>query len=96
MAKFGLGDYEGAVRWERLAVEANLNYAPVYFQLAAALAQLNRLDEAHSAVEAGLKLNPAFLHLPLARRGSDERRSKISGLSRAIYDALRKAGVPEQ
>ena len=28
--------------------------------LAAALAQLGRLDEAHSAVKAGLALNPAF------------------------------------
>ena len=31
-----------------------------YFRLAAALAQLGRLDEAHSAVKAGLALSPAF------------------------------------
>ena len=31
-----------------------------YFDLAAALAQLGRLDEAHSAVKAGLALNPIY------------------------------------
>ena len=31
-----------------------------YFHLAAALAQLDRLDEAHSAVKAGLALNPTY------------------------------------
>ena len=31
-----------------------------YFHLAAALAQLGRLDEAHSAVKAGLALNPTY------------------------------------
>ena len=59
-AKLHLGRYEQAVDWFRRAIEANRNYPPAYFNLAAALAQLGRLDEAHSAVKAGLALNPTF------------------------------------
>ena len=36
------------------------NHPAVWFHLAAALARLNRLDEAHSAVKAGLALAPTF------------------------------------
>ena len=46
--------------WLRRAIEANRNFPRAYFQLAAALAQLGRVDEAHSAVKAGLALNPAY------------------------------------
>ena len=60
VAKIHLGNYEQAVAWCRRAIEANRNYPPSHFWLAAALAQLGRLDEAHSAVKAGLALNPAF------------------------------------
>ena len=60
LAKLHLGSYEQAVAWCRRAVEANRNYPAAHFTLAAALAQLGRLDEAHSAVNAGLALNPAF------------------------------------
>ena len=60
MAKHQLGSYEQAVAWFRRAIEANRNFPPAYFSLAAALAQLGRLDEAHSAVKAGLALNPAY------------------------------------
>ena len=42
MAKLHLGGYEQAVAWCRRAIEANRNYPPAYFQLAAALAQLGR------------------------------------------------------
>ena len=94
-AKFGLGDYEGAVRWEQRAIEANRNDAIAYFQLAAALAALNRPDEAHSAVDAGLKLSPGF---SVSRvRAGDERgaRSQMAGFRKRYGDAMRKAGVPE-
>ncbi len=59
-AKLHLGSYEQAVAWFRRAIEANRNNPPAYLNLAAALAQLGRLDEARSAVRAGLPLNPAY------------------------------------
>ena len=56
-----LGSWEQAVAWFRRSIEANRNiYAIAYFHLAAALANIGRLVEAHSAVRAGLALNPAF------------------------------------
>ena len=60
LAKLHLGTYEQAVTWFRRAIEANRNIPPAYFWLAAALTQLGQLDEAQSAVKAGLALNPAF------------------------------------
>ena len=80
MAKLHLGSWEQAVAWFRRAIEANRNYPHAYFSLAAALAQLGRLDEARSAVKAGLALNPSLRHLPRPRRlDGDERRPDVSG-----------------
>ena len=59
-AKNHLGSWEQAVEWFRRAIEADRNYPTIYFNLAAALAHLGRLVEAHSAIRAGLALNPAF------------------------------------
>ena len=60
MAKLHLGSFEQTVAWCRRAIEANRNYPRAYFELAAALAHLGRLDEAQSAVKAGLGLNPNY------------------------------------
>ena len=61
VAKLHLGSVKQAEQtWCRRAIEANRNYPLTYFWLAAALAQLGRLEEAHSAANAGLALNPAF------------------------------------
>ena len=80
IAKNHLGSWEQAVAWCRRAIEANRNYPIAYFHLAAALARLGRLDEARSAVKAGLALNPTFTDLPRPRRlDSDERRPDVSG-----------------
>ncbi len=72
MAKLHLGSYEQAVAWFRRAIEANRNYPIAYFQLAAALAQLGRIDEAQSAVKAGLALNPTYT-ISRARANSGRR-----------------------
>jgi hypothetical protein len=65
--------------------------------LAAALAQLGRLGEAHSTVKAGLKLNPAFT-LSRARANwtamSDDP-TYLAQIER-VLEGLREAGVPEQ
>jgi tetratricopeptide (TPR) repeat protein len=57
VAKLHLGDWEQSVAWIRRSIEANRNLPHPHFVLAAALAQLGRLDEARSAVKAGLALN---------------------------------------
>ena len=80
VAKIHLGSWEQAVAWFRRAIEANRNYPPAYFRLAAALAQLGRLDEARSAVKAGLALNPTFtISRARAAWTAMERRPDVSG-----------------
>ncbi len=96
-AKNRLGSYEQAVAWYRRAIEANQNYPLGYFGLAAALAQLNRLDQARSAVEAGLALNPNF-SISRARAlwtAIADDPTYLAGLD-PILEGMRKAGVPEQ
>jgi tetratricopeptide (TPR) repeat protein len=96
-AKLHLGSYEQAVAWCRRAIEANRNYPQAHFNLATALAQLGRLDEARSAVRAGLALNPAYT--VSRRRASWTAQSDdptyLAGLE-PLLEGLRKAGVPEQ
>jgi Flp pilus assembly protein TadD len=65
--------------------------------LAAALAQLGRLDEARSAVKAGLALNPAF-SISRARASwtaMSDNPAYLAGLE-PVVEGMRKAGVPEQ
>ena len=96
-AKLHLGSYEQAVAWCRRAIEANRNYPYPHFVLAAALAQLGRLDEARSAVKAGLALSPAF-SVSRSRAGRTTMSDDPTYLAQLepIFDGLRKAGVPEQ
>jgi TolB-like protein/class 3 adenylate cyclase len=97
MTKNYLGSYEQAVAWCRRTIEANRNYPIAYFHLAAALAQLGRLDEAHSAVKAGLALNPAFTvsrARALWTALSDE--PTYPAQLEPIFEGLRKAGLPEE
>ena len=79
VAKLQLGLYEQAVAWFRRSNEANRNYPAAYFSLAAALAQLGRLDEARSAVRTGLALNPAYRISRPRRLDGTERRPNVSG-----------------
>jgi TolB-like protein len=97
LAKNHIGSWEQAVAWFRRSIEANRNYPPAYFNLAAALAQLGRLDEARSAARAGLALNPAY---NVARRlafwtALSDDPTYLAQLE-PILDGMRKAGVPEQ
>ena len=96
-AKQYLGSYEQAVTWFRRSIEANRNYPAAILHLAACLALLGRLDEAHSAAKAGLALNPNFT---ISRARADwtawsDNPTYLAGLERICED-LRKAGVPEQ
>jgi tetratricopeptide (TPR) repeat protein len=96
LAKSFLGLWDQAVAWCRRAIEANRNYPPAYFQLAAALAHLGRLDEARSTVKAGLALNPTFAisRTRAARTAMSDDPTYLAQLE-PILEGLRKAGVPE-
>ena len=96
-AQLHLGGYEQAVAWFQRAIEANRNNSSGYFNLAAALAQLGRLDEARSAVRAGLALNPAYT-VSRARAAWTARSDDPTYLAKleAIFEGMGKAGVPEQ
>jgi len=96
-AKSHLGSWEESVAWRRRGIEANRNFPAAYFSLAAALAQLGRLNEARSAVKAGLALNPAFT-ISRARASWTAWSDNPTYLAQLepIFDGLRKAGVPEQ
>jgi len=97
LAKLHLGGYEQAVGGLRRSIEANRNNPPAYLNLAAALAQLGRLDEAHSAVKAGLALNSAYV-ISRIRAAWTARSDNPTYLARLepIFEGWRKAGVPEQ
>ena len=94
-AKLALGSYEQAVAWSRRAIEVNRSYTVTYFVLAAPLAQLGRLEEARSAVKAGLALNPAF-SISRARADWTSRSDDPTYLANVepLLEGLRKAGLP--
>jgi TolB-like protein/class 3 adenylate cyclase len=95
-AKLLLGDYEQAVAWFRRSIEANRNFPLSFFWLAPALARLDRLDEASSAVKAGLALHSTFA-ISRARAiwtGSSDDPAYLAQVE-PILDGLHKAGLPE-
>ncbi|HZZ22592.1 MAG TPA: adenylate/guanylate cyclase domain-containing protein [Roseiarcus sp.] len=97
LAKNLLGSWEQAVAWCRRAIEANPNYPRAYFHLAIALAQLGRIEEAHSSVNAGIAINPSFT-VTRARvdwTALSDDPTYLAQLERILH-GLRMAGVPEQ
>ena len=97
IAKLHLGSWEQAAAWLRRAIEANRNNPQPHFVLGAALVQLGRLDEARSAVKAGLALNPAFT-ISRARASWTAMSDDPAYLAQLepIFEGLRKAGVPDE
>jgi TolB-like protein/class 3 adenylate cyclase len=96
-AKLQLGHWEHAVAWFQRAIEANRSYSATYFALASGLAHLGRLDEAQSAVKAGLALQPDF-SLSRARAAwtvTSDNPVYLAGMER-ILEGMAKAGAPQQ
>jgi TolB-like protein/tetratricopeptide (TPR) repeat protein len=85
------GDAEAAV-WLRSSIETNRN-SNSHFALAAALAQIGRLDDARAAVRAGLTVNPSFA-IRHRRITTNDNPAYLAGLKR-IFDGMRMAGVPD-
>ena len=84
-AKMTLGANEEAVALFRRSIEINRTVPLTHFFLAAALANLDKLEEAQSEVKAGLGLDPGF----------SIRRFETGGGSGPPLEGMRKAGVPE-
>jgi tetratricopeptide (TPR) repeat protein len=96
MSKNRPGNYEQAVAWFRRSVEANPNFPHTHFHLASALAQLGRLDEARSAVKAGLALNPTFaVSRDRAVWTSVSNHPTFLAELALCHEGMRKAGTPE-
>jgi TolB-like protein/class 3 adenylate cyclase len=97
IAKNHLGECEQAVLWCRRAIEANRNYPEAHFHLATALARIGRLDEARSAVKAGLALNPSFTVFRARTNWTAMSDDPAHPIQLApIFEGLRIAGLPEQ
>ena len=96
-AKNQLGSWEHAVTWFRRSIEANRNFSPAHFMLGGALANLGQLDEARSAIQAGLTLNSAFA-ISRARAFWTAQSDDPTYLAQLepIFEGLRKAGLPEE
>jgi tetratricopeptide (TPR) repeat protein len=93
-AKLVLGADEEAVARFRRAVEINRNHPRMHFYLAAALVHLGRLDEARSAVQAGLALDATFTLSRFRAHVPSDNPTFLAGRER-VYEGMRIAGVPE-
>jgi len=95
LAKSLLTSDEEAVGWLRRSIEANRSWSLTHFQLAAALANVGRLDEAHAAVQAGLALDPNIT-TSRARRAFQNNNPTYLAQAKRIAEGMRLAGMPER
>jgi TolB-like protein/class 3 adenylate cyclase len=95
LAKLVLHREEEAVACLRRSIEANRNYPMTHFWLAAVLAHLGRLTEAHAEAQAGLALHPSFT-IARHRAGASSDNPIYLAQREHIFDGMRKVGVPEQ
>jgi len=94
-AKLMLGATEEAIAWFRRSIEINASHGPTHLFLAAALAEIGRLEEARSEVGIALAFSPQFT---ISRyRSGFSKHSNIKYLERReqIIEYMRKAGAPE-
>jgi Flp pilus assembly protein TadD len=94
-AKDSLGRCDEAVTWFRRSIQENGSNETVYFNLAAALSHLGRVEEGRDAARRGLDLNPHFTvsGFLTANKFSDSP-AHLAWRERQA-DGLRKAGIPE-
>jgi TolB-like protein len=95
VAKSYLAADEAAVCWFRRSIETNRNVAPfVHFYLAAALAHLERIEEARASVQAGLALDPHFTLSHFHASVPTDNPTCLAQRAR-IAEGMRKAGLPD-
>jgi TolB-like protein/class 3 adenylate cyclase/Flp pilus assembly protein TadD len=93
-AKLFLGNDEEAVTRLSRAIEMNRNNPYTHFLLAAALAHLDRNEQARSAVQVGLALAPSFSVCRFLAGAASDNPTFLAQRERVVA-GLRKAGVPE-
>jgi tetratricopeptide (TPR) repeat protein len=93
-AKLDLGAYEEALDWYRRAKDLDPNYATGRFNMATALVELGRLDEARAEVQSGLALNPGFT-IRRYRAGAQSDNPDFLKRRERVIEDMRKAGAPE-
>jgi TolB-like protein/Flp pilus assembly protein TadD len=95
LTKLHLGADEEAVALFRRSVDASRNYPLNHFYMAAALANLGRLDEAQAEVKAGRALAPNYSIARFLSMAESDNPTYLKQRER-ILEGLRKAGVPEK
>ena len=95
LAKLHLGADEEAVAFFRRSVDASRNYPLNHFYMAAALAHLDRLDEARAEVKAGLALARGYSIARFLSMAESDNPIYLKQRER-ILEGLRKSGVPEK
>jgi TolB-like protein/Tfp pilus assembly protein PilF len=92
--KAQIGADEEAVTWLQRGIEANRNLPVGHFFLAAALAAVNRHDEARNAARAGLVLDSGFTIRRFRASAASDNPTYLDRRER-ICEGMRQAGVPE-
>ena len=94
LGQFYQGRDEGALERFNRSKELNPNSPVNRFCLAAALAHLDRLEEAREAARTCLQLNPSFTIARFRSQTNSDNPVYLAGRER-MYEGLRKAGMPE-
>lgn len=92
LAHYAQGSYEEAVKWGKLSASENPLYTANLRYLAAALAALDRLDEAHSAAATLMQRDPDFR---LNTFGKTLQPFRGLEMSTRYIQHLRKSGLPD-
>ena len=97
LAHFVAGEFEPAAEWASKALQQHPNYAPALRYGAASLGLLDRLEEGRQVAQRLLALVPNFT-VTRARRHIEFDMNNIfktPGVADALYEGLRRSGVPE-
>ena len=95
LAEVSAGRDEKAVHWATRAIELAPSSSLANLLLAAALARLDRIEEAREAARAGLELNPGFTIARFRSSTFSDHPVYLAGRER-IYEGMRKAALPEE
>jgi tetratricopeptide (TPR) repeat protein len=94
-AKMCLGKYDEAMPWLRKSIDANRNTPWAFFDLAACLAHLGRVDAARKEVKAGLAVDPKFTIKRYCAVGESDNAVFLAQRQR-VTEGLRMADAPEE
>lgn len=92
LAHYGHGNYAEAAKWGRMSINENPYYTANHRPLAAALAALDRFEEARAVADAMMKIEPNFRVSVWGRTRQPFRDRRVGEL---YMERLRKAGFPD-